>query len=154
MNRFQNFHSMGQNDGYCEKQCYIDNIPEELLFKIFNWLPVKDLCNAILVSKYWRKIGEDPVLWKNYQLEINYGTRLLPETMKFKRFSKLESLLVRGFDPYNEDQMRFDPTLVVNSSIRNLELRLTYIDRNISDFSSLVNCLSSLTLIFCLMSQV
>ena len=87
---------------------YIDHIPEEILVKIFEWLPVRDLCNAILVSKYWRKIGEDPVLWKHYLLEINYGTKLLPETLKFKRFSKLENLIVRGFDPYNEDQMRFE----------------------------------------------
>jgi len=132
---------------------YIDHIPEEILVKIFEWLPVRDLCNAILVSKYWRKIGEDPVLWKHYLLEINYGTKLLPETLKFKRFSKLENLIVRGFDPYNEDQMRFSPSLVVNSSIKKLELRLAYIDRNVSDFSSLVKCLSSLTLIFCLMTQ-
>ena len=39
-------------------------------------------------------------------------------------------------------------------SIRRLELRLAYIDRNVTDFSSLVRCLSSLTLIFCLMTQV
>ena len=153
MNRTTKSMLMDQDEGFGGVN-YVDTLPEELLFKIFKRLPCKDLCNAILVSKYWRKIGEDPVLWKNYLLEINYGTRLLPETLKFKRFSMLESLLVRGFDPYNEDQMRFDPSLVVNSSIKNLELRLTYIDRNISDFSSLVNCLSSLTLIFCLMSQV
>ena len=134
--------------------CYFDNIPEEIISKILRWLPVKDLCNAILVCKHWRTLGEDPVLWKKYLLEVNYGTKLLPETLKFKRFSKLENLLIRGFDPYNEDQMRFDPSLVVNSSIRKLELRLTFIDRNVSDFSSLVRCLSSLTLIFCLMTQV
>ena len=134
--------------------CYFDNIPEEIISKILSWLSVRDLCNAILVCKYWRTIGEDPVLWKKYLLEVNYGTKLLPETLKFKRFSKLENLLIRGFDPYNEDQMRFDPSLVVNSSIRKLELRLTFIDRNVSDFSSLVRCLSSLTLIFCLMTQV
>lgn len=139
---------------YDSGPCYLDNIPEEILCKILSWLPVRDLCSAILVCKHWRTIGEDPVLWKKYNLEVNYGTKLLPETLKFKRFSKLENLLIRGFDPYNEDQMRFDPSLVVNSSIRKLELRLTFIDRNVSDFSSLVRCLSSLTLIFCLMTQV
>ena len=38
-------------------------------------------------------------------------------------------------------------------SIRQLELRLAYIDRNVTHFSSLVRCLPSLTLIFCLMTQ-
>ena len=152
MNRYSSIH--GDNINCISSSFNIDSIPEELLYKIFKWLPVKDLCNAILVSKHWRKIGEDPVLWKNYLLEINYGTKLLPETLQFKRFSRLESLLIRGYDPYNEDQMRFDPSLVVRSSIKRLELRLAYIDRNITDFSSLVTCLSSLTLIFCLLTQV
>ena len=38
-------------------------------------------------------------------------------------------------------------------SIRRLELRLTYIDRNMRHFSSVIRCLPSLTLIFCLMTQ-
>ena len=38
-------------------------------------------------------------------------------------------------------------------SIRRLEPRLAYIDRNMTHFSSLVRCLPSLTLIFCLMTQ-
>jgi len=135
------------------KPCYFDDLPEEILSSIFRYLPVRDLCSAILVSRHWRKLGEDPVLWRNYLLEINYGTKLLPETLNFKRFSKLENLTIRGYDPYNEDQMRFDPSLVLNSSIRRLELRLTFIDRNVTDFSCLVTCLSSLTLVFCPLTQ-
>ena len=38
-------------------------------------------------------------------------------------------------------------------SIRRLELRLTYIDRNMTHFSSLVRCLPFLTLILYLMTQ-
>ena len=38
-------------------------------------------------------------------------------------------------------------------SIRRLELRLTYIDRNMRHFSSVIRCLPFLTLIFCLMTQ-
>ena len=146
-----------RRDGLSEDRscCHINNVPEEILYKILSWLSVRDLCTAALVCRHWRNIGEDPGLWRHYLLEINYGTKLLPETLAFKRFSRLESLLVRGFDPYNEDQMRFDPSLVVRSrSIRRLELRLAYIDRNVTDFSSLIRCLSSLTLIFCLMTQV
>ena len=65
----------------------------------------------------------------------------------------IESLLIRGFDPYNEEQMRFDASVVLRSSITRLELRLTYVDRNVREFSQLVTRLSSLTLIFCLLSQ-
>ena len=143
-----------------------------IMMMMMMMMTVRDLCSAILVSRHWRKLGEDPVLWRNYLLEvmmmmmmmimmmifylleINYGTKLLPETLNFKRFSKLENLTIRGYDPYNEDQMRFDPSLVLNSSIRRLELRLTFIDRNVTDFSCLVTCLSSLTLVFCPLTQV
>ena len=130
----------------------VSRLPDELWLKIFSWLPVGDLCSVVLVSRQWRILGEDPALWKKYMLEINYGTKLLPETLRFRRFARLENLLIRGFDLYNEDPMRFDASLVANSNIKNLELRLTYIDNN--DFSSLVTCLSSLTMIFCLMTQV
>ena len=37
--------------------CYFDEIPEEIISKILRWLPVKDLCNAILVCKHWRTIS-------------------------------------------------------------------------------------------------
>ena len=38
-------------------------------------------------------------------------------------------------------------------SICRLELRLAYIDQNMTHFSSLVRCLPSLTLVLCLMTQ-
>ena len=49
--------------------------------------------------------------------------------------------------------MRFDASVVVRSHIKRLELRLTYIDRNVREFSLLTTRLTSLTLIFCLLSQ-
>ena len=49
--------------------------------------------------------------------------------------------------------MRFDASVVVRSHIKTLELRLTYIDRNVREFSLLSTRLTSLTLIFCLLSQ-
>ena len=49
--------------------------------------------------------------------------------------------------------MRFDASVVARSHIKRLELRLTYIDRNVREFSLLATRLTSLTLIFCLLSQ-
>ena len=49
--------------------------------------------------------------------------------------------------------MRFDASVVVRSNIKRLELRLTYIDRKVVEFSLLTTRLTSLTLIFCLLSQ-
>ena len=49
--------------------------------------------------------------------------------------------------------MRFDASVVLRSNITKLELRLTYVDRNVTEFSLLMTRLTSLTLIFCLLSQ-
>merc|ERR1712226_593940 len=98
----------------------ISILPDELVVSVLRWLSVSDLCNAVLVCRRWRTIGEDPSLWRHYLLEINYGTKTLARTLGFHRFSKLESLLIRGFDPYNEEQMRFDASVVVRSHIKRL----------------------------------
>merc|ERR1712156_340848 len=76
-------------------QSPIRTLPEEVLMSVMSWLPVSDLCNAILVCRHWRTIGENPQLWRRYKLEINYGTKRLAQTLRFARFSKLESLLIR-----------------------------------------------------------
>ena len=86
-------------------QSPIRTLPEEVLMSVMSWLPVSDLCNAILVCRHWRTIGnlsshislrhrdvvlgEDPQLWRRYKLEINYGTKRLAQTLSFARFSKL-----------------------------------------------------------------
>jgi len=37
----------------------ISRIPEELLFKIFTFVPVEDLSRLWLVSKLWNRVGHD-----------------------------------------------------------------------------------------------
>ena len=143
-----------QDEEEMKSATHVHTLPDELILKIFSWLPVTDLCSVSLVSRSWQLLAEDPSLWRHFLLQINYGTKQLSEVLRFRRFARLNNLLIRGFDPYNEDQMRFDPEVVVRSNIRNLELRLAYIDRNVRDFSLIVNSLSSLTLMFCLMTQV
>ena len=38
-------------------------LPAEMLQKILQLLPPRDLKMAVLVCKWWRDVGEDPVLW-------------------------------------------------------------------------------------------
>ena len=32
-------------------------LPDELVMSVMRWLPVSDLCNAVLVCRHWRTIG-------------------------------------------------------------------------------------------------
>ena len=32
-------------------------LPDELVLSVLRWLPVPDLCNALLVCRHWRTIG-------------------------------------------------------------------------------------------------
>jgi len=45
-------------------------LPPELLSAIFRFLPFTDLKSALLVCRWWRKMGEDPCLWAKFKLQI------------------------------------------------------------------------------------
>ena len=32
-------------------------LPDELVMSVLSWLPVSDLCNALLVCRHWRTLG-------------------------------------------------------------------------------------------------
>lgn len=49
----------------------INDLPGEMMIKVFRQLPTKDLKMALLVSKKWRAIGEDPSLWKCGEVGVN-----------------------------------------------------------------------------------
>jgi len=44
----------------------INHLPIEMLIQVFQKLPLQDLKMAVLVSRKWRSIGEDPSLWKSF----------------------------------------------------------------------------------------
>jgi len=48
----------------------VNNLPVEVVLQIFNKLGLRDLSSAVLVSKLWRNIGQDPSLWKCFALRV------------------------------------------------------------------------------------
>lgn len=40
-------------------------LPEVILWRVFSFLDVKNLANAMLVCQYWNKIGQENSLWKD-----------------------------------------------------------------------------------------
>ena len=71
----------------------------ELLTTIFSSLPYKDLKNAVLVSRWWRKVGENPSLWAKIKLE--FGNWSLSEdrsleVLSLKRVQSLEYVSLKS----------------------------------------------------------
>ena len=48
----------------------VQNLPVEVVKYIFNKLCLRDLCSAVLVSRLWRNIGQDPSLWKYWAVRL------------------------------------------------------------------------------------
>ena len=65
----------------------------ELLTTIFSYLPYKDLKNAVLVCRWWRKVGDTPSLWS--KIKLKFGNWSLPDdpslqVLSLKRLQSLE----------------------------------------------------------------
>ena len=63
----------------------IADIPEEVVIKILSYLPRNDLLlNAALVCSQWRRLTEDPVLWRRIDLSDldNVTTKLVKKLLK------------------------------------------------------------------------
>ena len=49
----------------------IGKLPPEILRNIFGFLkPEQDLKNMLLVSKYWKSVPEDPVIWAGFGIPV------------------------------------------------------------------------------------
>ena len=72
-------------------------LPNELLLKIFHFLPYCDLNSSILVCRKFRDVATDPLLWNKFAipaLEIyqHDGLDRLLAVLKLPRFRKLQVL--------------------------------------------------------------
>jgi len=75
----------------------LDSLPDELLLRIFKFLPHSDLRSSILLSRKFRNLASDPVLWKKYSIPAmsiaqTEGLLVLLEVLKLPRFKKLQVL--------------------------------------------------------------
>ena len=75
----------------------VQNLPVEVVRNIFIKLNLRDLCSAVLVSRLWRNIGQDPSLWKNFALRVR-GTDLVTMRSVIMRPRFLLTGLVRISD--------------------------------------------------------
>ena len=50
--------------------CDLVNFPEEIKFKILKYLSFSDLKSVIAVCRAWRLMGENPYLWRDFELIV------------------------------------------------------------------------------------
>ena len=70
---------------------HVEDLPLEILIKIFQMLKIEDLKSIVLVSRYFRIVGEDPSLWKSIEIPDVHPDDL-EALLNLPRLSKLQSL--------------------------------------------------------------
>jgi len=77
---------------------HINSLPQEILFTFFKHLSYSDLRCVLLVCRYWRDVGQDPVLWKKLKLVVEKPKMpLLGKILSMRRLACVEHLEVNGY---------------------------------------------------------
>jgi len=90
----------------------LSSLPEELLMKIFGFLPYSDLSAMMIVNKKFNNLANDPALWMKYPVPAGMiirrywfglsetpGIDILLKVLELSRFSRLEVLDLRYILP-------------------------------------------------------
>ena len=72
-------------------------LPNEIIIEILKKLSYVDLISCSEVSRKIFYLATDPILWRNYEFEIEYTKDIL-SILKLPRFRKLKHLLVSDPD--------------------------------------------------------
>jgi len=76
----------------------IGKLPPEILRNIFGYLkPAPDLKNMLLVSKYWKSVAEDPLIWSGFEFpaKCHENEQALQTFFEGNLFSKVQHLVLR-----------------------------------------------------------
>lgn len=72
-------------------------LPPEILLSILSWLDPPGLKAAVLVCKWWRSLGEQPLLWSWVNLTVWQGDLATVEhILKRPRFSLVSRIRLRA----------------------------------------------------------
>ena len=67
-------------------------LPEELKTKILGYLSYSDLKSVVLVSRQWRRMGEQPFLWRHFTLLVRTEVSLFSGHCSTHRFRLLNAI--------------------------------------------------------------
>ena len=57
------------------------DLPDEIILKIFNYLSIKDLCHCATMNRKMRSISSDESLWYQMHLTGKFSAKLLKQTL-------------------------------------------------------------------------
>ena len=103
----------------------LEDLPEEIILKIFNHLALKDLFNCMVLSKRIRKIAHDDSLWEKLNLVQNF--KLMPVTL-------FPQILAKGCKYLSVDSCCTSSTGESLSFENNYKLKYLSVIRPINDF--------------------
>eukprot|EP00092_Neocalanus_flemingeri_P034020 GFUD01036995.1.p1 GENE.GFUD01036995.1~~GFUD01036995.1.p1 ORF type:complete len:485 (-),score=101.36 GFUD01036995.1:21-1475(-) len=96
-----------------EENCRIsvNSMPREMLRMIFQKLEFKDLKNVMLVCRYWRSWGGDPILWRNFKMLCIRNPAYFVQILSIPRLSRIENItldgLYKSWAKYNDSHFDF-----------------------------------------------
>ena len=103
-------------------------IPDEILINIFTCLPYPTLSQAMLVSRMWRRVGQDPRLWEKFGLKITHKNIFnFYSILNSPSFSRIQAIEICP-DVLNTKNM-FSPTEVLKTICRS-SIKKLYIGGN------------------------
>ena len=89
---------MCPRDPPCEEEEDVEEInavlPEEVLLKIFSFLPPSDLKTSMLVCKLWTQVGQAPSLWRWSTLTAD--ETFLPAKLNLTRLRYVSELQIKA----------------------------------------------------------
>ena len=76
----------------------LNNLPDEILLKIFSVLKNKDVINVSEVSKRTFSVATDPNLWRDFNFRESFSTEKKMNLLRLPRFRKLKSFEITNTD--------------------------------------------------------
>ena len=76
----------------------LNNLPDEILLKVFSDLRNKDLINVSEVSKRTFSVATDPTLWRDFNFKESFSTEKQINLLRLPRFRKLKSFEISNTD--------------------------------------------------------
>ena len=80
----------------------IENLPQEIMLKIFVFLEPKDLVQCLQVSKQFRRVAEDETLWQKLKIQDEViPVKLINQVLSYG----LKKLVIEYSNKYNQDSI-------------------------------------------------
>ena len=113
----------GKKEKYYGSKVTFEDLPDEIILKIFTFLNVKDLFQCIAVNKRMRTIGNDKSLWERIHLTGEFPAELLKQVLnKGCQFLSLYSCKVlKGNYEFEEDSFQLKYLSIHNNNEEQLE---------------------------------